>query len=89
MFDTVKECLREKGLDVRQARRRCRIGVNGGVCEGKCMGHSLGDEPQSLMRCHSCRLPQLYEAFGWKSDYGPANDLKGLKGKIYFFYLLP
>ena len=29
-IDTVKECLRKGGLDARQARRRFRIGVNGG-----------------------------------------------------------
>ena len=47
-IDTMKEFLREKGLDVRQARRMAR------VYEGECMGHSPGDEPQTLMRCHSC-----------------------------------
>ena len=25
-----------------------------GVCEGKCMGHSPGDEPLILTRSHSC-----------------------------------
>ena len=28
--DTVKECLKKRGLDVRQAQKLCRIGVNGG-----------------------------------------------------------
>ena len=32
-------------------------------CKGECMGRSLGDEPQTLTRYHSCGLPQLYEAF--------------------------
>ena len=44
-------------------------GVNGrGLCEGECMGHSPGNEPQTLMRCHSCGLLQLYETCGWKSE---------------------
>ena len=42
-------------------------GVFEGVCEAECIGHSLGDEPLTLMRFHSCRLPQLYEALEvWK-----------------------
>ena len=32
------------------------------VCEGECMGNSLGDEPLTLMRYQSCGLSQLYEA---------------------------
>ena len=27
------------------------------VCEGKCVGHHLGDEPLTLMRCHSYVKP--------------------------------
>ena len=33
-IDTVKECLRKRGVDVRQARRMVQ------VCEGECMGRS-------------------------------------------------
>ena len=34
-IDTVKECSRKRDLDVRQARRMVRIGVNGGgLCGG-------------------------------------------------------
>ena len=44
-------------------------------CEGECMGCSLGDEPQTLMRCHSCGLPQLNEACGWKSAYRQARRI--------------
>ena len=29
-IDIVKDCLKKRGLDVRQARRMCRIGANGG-----------------------------------------------------------
>ena len=55
-----------------------------GVCEGECMGRSSGDEPLALTRCHSCWLPQLYEALeGWKSVCERAYNLKGIKGKIY------
>ena len=51
----------------------CMIGVNRGfgICEGECMGCSSGDELMTLMICHSCGLPQLYEALeGWKSVCG-------------------
>ena len=42
-IDTVEECLRRRGLDVRQARRMV------GVCKGECMRCCLCDEPQTLM----------------------------------------
>ena len=55
-----------------------RIGVYGGVCEGKYMGRSPGDEPLTLTRYHSCRLPQLYEVIErWKSVCGRAYNLQG------------
>ena len=50
------------------------IGV---ICEGECMGRSPEDEPLTLTTCHSCVLPQLYEALeGWN-----------IKGKFYVFLL--
>ena len=52
-IDTLKLCLKKRGLDVRQARRMVR------VCEGECMGHSPGDEPQTLTRCHSYMKPAV------------------------------
>ena len=53
------------------------------------MGRSPGDEPQTLTRCHSCVLPQLYEAFeGWKSVCGGAYNLKGIERKFLFFFFL-
>ena len=58
-----------------------------GVCEGECMGHNPGDKPQTLTRCRSCGSSQLYKAFGWKSACDRANSLKGIKLKIYFFFL--
>ena len=59
-----------------------------GVCKGECIGCSLGDEPKILVRCHSCGLSQLYEAFGWNSVCGQADNLKGIKGNIFFFFFL-
>ena len=44
-FDTVKKCLRKRGLDVRQAW--CMTGV----CEGEYAGCRPGDEPLTLTRC--------------------------------------
>ena len=35
-----------------------------------------------------CGLPELYEAFeGWKSVFGRAYSLKGIKGKFFVFLL--
>ena len=56
IFDTVKDCLRKRGLDVRQTRRMVEI------CEVECMGYSPGDEPLTWKRCYSCGLKQLFEA---------------------------
>ena len=50
----------------------CRNGVTGG----------------DLTRCHSCELPQLYEALGLTSVCLRAYDVKGIKGKISFFLKL-
>ena len=55
-----------------------RIGVNGGDCEGECMGSSLGDEPQTLRRCHNCGLSHLYEALEW------LKSVWGINSKILF-----
>ena len=53
------------------------------------MGCSLEDEPLTLTRCHSCGLSQPYEALEeWKSVCGRAYGLKGIKGKIIFFFFL-
>ena len=48
-IDTMKYCLRKRGLDVRHARRMVE------VCEGECIGCSLGDEPPNLDE-----IPQLW-----------------------------
>ena len=47
----MKECSKKRGLDIRQARRMV------GICEGECIGCSLGDEPLTLTRCHSYMKP--------------------------------
>ena len=48
-IDIMKDCLKKRGLDVRQARRMC-------------MGHCLGDDPLTLtdatvVSCQSCMKP--------------------------------
>ena len=50
----------------------------------ECIGCNPGDELQTLTRCDSCRVSQLYEAFGWK----PNLQLNGYKGKILFLFFL-
>ena len=63
--DRLKDCLRNKGLDVRQARRMVQDRSEcWAVYEGACMGHNPGDEPRTLKRCHSCGLSKLYEVCG-------------------------
>ena len=77
-IDTVKDSLKKRGLDVRQARRMVHHrSVWLGFVKGECMWQSPRDEPSTLMRCHSCELPQLYEALeGWKSVCGQGHNLK-------------
>ena len=51
------------------------------------MGHSPGDELLNLTRCHSYGMPKLYEALeDLKSVCGRAYNLKGIKGKVLFFF---
>ena len=57
-----------------------------GVCEGECVGCTLRDEPLTLMRCHSCRLPWLYEILDGLKHVAKPTTL-GLKGKNLFFFL--
>ena len=57
-----------------------------GVCEGECMNECM-DEPPHLTRCNSYGMPKLYEAVeGWKSVCAQAYNLKGIKGKVLFFF---
>ena len=48
-IDNVKECLKKRELDVRQARRMAQD-----RSEGEFIGHSPGYEPLTLLRCQSC-----------------------------------
>ena len=73
-IDTMKDCLRKRGLDIRQARRMV------GVCEWECMGYSQGDEPHTLTRCHSYMKPVGGNCL-W-----PSLLLKGIKGKMLLFF---
>ena len=64
-IDTLKVCLKKRGLDVRQAWRMVQ---DRSEWRGNAWGASLGDGLLTLMRCHSCGLPHLYEAVeGWNS----------------------
>ena len=72
-IDTVKECLKKRGLDVRQARRMVQD----------------SNERRGFARENDLdEMPQLYEAFeGWKSVCGRAYNFKGIKGKFVLFFL--
>ena len=60
--DILKDCLKKRGSDVRQARRMAHDGsVWQGFVRGK-MGRSPGDQPLTLTRCYSCEIPQSREA---------------------------
>ena len=55
-----------------------------GVCEGERLGHTPGDEPQTLTRCHSCGLSchSLWvELYLWLSL-----QLKGYKEENVFIF---
>ena len=52
------------------------------------MGRSPVDEPLTLMRCRSFRLPHLYEALGGIPICGRTLQLKGHKGEIFFLFFL-
>ena len=54
------------------------------IYEGECMGRFPGDEPLTLTRCHSCELPQLYEAL--EVRLWPSLQLKDIKVKISFSF---
>ena len=56
--DTMKDCLKKRDFDFRQARRMVYdSSVWWGFSAGESMGHSLGDESLTLMRCHSFMKP--------------------------------
>ena len=56
--DTLKECLKKRGLDVRQARRLVQDRSEMvEVCEWGGIGGSPRDELLTLMRCHNYMKP--------------------------------
>ena len=57
-INTIKDCLRREDWMSGKQREWYMVGV----CEGECIGHNLGDEPLTLMRCYSYKMPQTYEA---------------------------
>ena len=70
-IETVNDCLKKRGLDVRQTRRMVHDRW------GEYMGRCLGDEPCTLMRCHSCEFLHLCEAHeGRKSVFGHTHNLR-------------
>ena len=71
-IDTMKECLKKTGLDVRQAKRMVQYRSEWRrFVRGNYIGHSPWDESLTLTRYHSCGLPQPYETLeGWNSICG-------------------
>ena len=72
-IDTVKDCLKKRGLDVRQARRMVHDRrVRWGFVRGNAWGVAR-EESLILTRCYSFKIPQPYEALkGPKSVCGQA-----------------
>ena len=73
----MKDCLRKKGLDVKQARRMVQ---NKSEWRGLCGGIQW-------VRCQQCGLTYLYEGLGWNSCSWPALQLKGHKEENFFLKL--
>ena len=75
----MKDCLKKRALDVRQARRIVHErSVWWGFVRGNALGIAYVDEPLTMRRCHSCEMPQPYEALeGWNSTCGQATEHKG------------
>ena len=53
----MKECLRRRGLDVRQARRMVQDRSEWQGFVRECTGHGPGDEPLTLTRSNSYMKP--------------------------------
>ena len=82
-IDNVKDCLRKRGLDVRQARRMVHDSIVWwGFVRGECMGCCPGDEPLALSRCANLMKP-------WKGGNPPLAKPTTYKHKreIFFFHL--
>ena len=83
--DTAKDCLRKRGLDVRQAMRMVQDRSKWRGFVRNARGIARGINLISLTKCHCCGLSQLYEASELKSVCGRAYNLKGIKGKFSVF----
>ena len=81
-IDTVKNCLKKKGSDVREAGTMVYDrSVWRGFVSGNAWDVSQEDEPLTLARCYSCELSQLYKAFeGVEVCLWPNVQLKGHNG---------
>ena len=80
-IDTVKDCWKKRGLDVRQARRMVHDrSVWQGFLRGECMGRCPVDEPLTMTSCYSLMKPWRVEIRLW-----PSPQFKSIKGKITFF----
>ena len=76
-IDTVKDRLKKRDLDVRQARRMMHNKRIWRVLLGGVNEVLPGDEPLTLTRCYSCETPQPYEALERrKSVCGQAHNLR-------------
>ena len=54
----MKDCLRKRSLEIRQARRMVQDRIEWRrFVRVEFMGHSPGDEPLNLMRCHRYMKP--------------------------------
>ena len=86
--DTVRDCLKKRSFDVRQARKVVQERSEWGRFV---RGNAWGTENKylTLKKRHSCGLTQLYEPLqGWKSICGRGYNLKGIKGKFSVFLLI-
>ena len=84
-MEEMKDCL---GKEVWMSGKQGERVQDRSEWRGFVRGSGPGDKTQTLKRCHSCGLSQLYEACWWKSVCGQAHNLKGVKGKFYFFSFL-
>ena len=58
-IDTVKECLKKRGLNVKQARSMVHDKSVWRVCEVECMGYYLGDKPFTLTKFWKGRISSV------------------------------
>ena len=63
-----KKQKKQRGLDVRQARKMVQQEWMSGVCEGECLWLSSGDKPLNLTKYHSCSLAKLSKSI-WSGGF--------------------